>query len=97
MAFRLGIVGGEEEPDPMTLATEQVELQNYQEAINQLEEIIASGEATVETYQLLAQAYENVEEPEKAADAYLRGFQTLKDSTLKKAAIDAYYAEYGAK
>ena len=54
MAFRLGIVGGEEEPDPMTLATEQVELQNYQEAINQLEEIVASGEATVETYQLLA-------------------------------------------
>lgn len=90
MAFRLGIVGGEEEPDPMTLATEQVELQNYQEAINQLEQIVASGEATVETYQLLAQAYENVEEPEKAADAYLRGFQTLKDSTLKKAAIDAY-------
>lgn len=90
LAFRLGIVGSEDEPDPMTLATEQIELQNYQEAINQLEQIVASGEATVETYELLAEAYENMEQPENAADAYLRGFQELKDSTLKKSAIDAY-------
>lgn len=90
MAFKLGIVGSEEKETPMTMAQEMYDQANYEEAIAQLEEIIASGEATVETYELLAKTYETIEEPEKAADAYLRGFQELKDSGLKKSAIDTY-------
>ena len=90
MAFKLGIVGSNQEETPMTMAQQQYNEANYQEAIAQLENIIASGEATVETYELLGTTYETVEEPDKAADTYLRGFQELKDSGLKKAAIDAY-------
>lgn len=37
-----------------------------------------------------AEAYTGNEEPEKAADAYLRGYQALNESTLKKSAMDAY-------
>lgn len=90
MAFKLGIVGSNSDESPMTLAQQEYDAENYQEAIAQLKNVIASGEATVETYELLATTYQTIEEPEQAADAYLQGFQELKDSGLKKSAIEAY-------
>ena len=74
----------------MTLAQQEVDQKNYEEAISQLEKIVADGNATQETYELLGEAYNGNEEPEKAADAYLRGYQALNESTLKKSAMDAY-------
>ena len=91
MAFKLGIVGSDKKDnDPMTLAQQEVDQKNYEEAISQLEKIVADGNATQETYELLGEAYNGNEEPEKAADAYLRGYQALNESTLKKSAMDAY-------
>lgn len=91
VAFRLGIVGSDEDSsDPVTLADTLYQEKKYEEAIAQLEQVIADGEATVETYELLASIYTDMEQPEDAADTYLAGFQELKDSTLKKSAIDAY-------
>ena len=90
MAFRLGIVGSKDKDDPTVLAQQELDQQNYAEAISQLEKIIADGKATKETYELLAEAYTGNEDPEGAADAYLRGYQALNESSLKKSAMDAY-------
>ena len=90
MAFRLGIVGSESEETPMMEAQNLVDSSQYDAAIEKLESLVASGDATIETYQLLAEAYTRNEEADKAADAYLRGYEALSNSTLKKAAIDAY-------
>ena len=90
MAFRLGIVGSKDKNDPTVLAQQEMDQQNYAEAISQLEQIIADGKATKETYELLGEAYTGNEAPEGAADAYLRGYQALNESSLKKSAMDAY-------
>lgn len=90
MAFQLGIFGSNQSDDPMTLAQEQYNLKNYDEAISQLEKLVADGNATQETYELLADAYNDKEDPDAAADAYLRGYQNLKEGTLRKSAINAY-------
>ena len=90
MAFRLGIVGSKDKDDPTVLAQQELDQQNYAEAISQLEKIVADGNATKETYELLGEAYTGNEDPEGAADAYLRGYQALNESTLKKSAMDAY-------
>lgn len=90
MAFQLGIFGSNQSDDPMTLAQEQYNLKNYDEAISQLEKIVADGNATQETYELLADAYTDKEDPDAAADAYLRGYQDLKEGPLRKSAINAY-------
>lgn len=44
MAFKLGIVGSDKKDnDPMTLAQQEVDQKNYEEAISQLEKIVADG------------------------------------------------------
>ena len=90
MAFRLGLVGQQETTDPMTMALEAIEQGNYADAIDQLEQMLQEGNGTVETYQLLAQAYTAAGNPEGAAEAYLRGFEDLGESTLRRSAQDAY-------
>lgn len=90
MAFQLGIVGGEEPKEPMTLAQEAYDQQDFEQAIAQLEQMITDNTATTESYTLLAQAYEGSGNYEAAADAYLRGATALDDATLKKYAQDSY-------
>ena len=43
MSFRLGIVGSKDKNDPTVLAQQEMDQQNYAEAISQLEQIIADG------------------------------------------------------
>ncbi len=90
MAFQLGIVGGNEPQDPMTLAQEAYDQKDFEQAIAQLEQMIADNTATAETYTLLAQAYEGKGDMEAAAAAYLSGATALDDATLKKHAQDSY-------
>ncbi len=90
MAFRLGMLGSQETEDPMMLAQSRYDQKDYSAAISQLEKIIADGNATVETYELLADAYADSEDADAAADAYLRGYQDLQESTLRKSAINSY-------
>lgn len=90
MAFQLGIVGGEEPKDPMTVAQEAFEQKDFQQAIAQLEQMINDNTATAESYTLLAQAYEGAGDMEAAAEAYMNGAKALDDATLKKYAQDSY-------
>lgn len=90
MAFQLGIVGGEEPKDSMTVAQEAFEQKDFQQAIAQLEQMINDNTATAESYTLLAQAYEGSGDMEAAAKAYMDGAKALEDATLKKYAQDSY-------
>lgn len=91
MAFRLGFLGGgTPEEDSMTVAQEAYNGADYAAAIAELEKLVESGEATVAAYELLAECYDATGDLEKVADTYLRGYQTLSESSLKNSAKDAY-------
>jgi tetratricopeptide (TPR) repeat protein len=55
---------------PLELARERFELQDYYGAIHLLEEMIDSGRAFADAHHLLGLAYEMVDQPERALDAF---------------------------
>ena len=89
MAFRMGILG-QTKADPMALAQEAYDEQNYEEAIAQLEQMLQEGSGTPETYDLMARSFEESGNLQGAAETWLKGYTSTQDSGLKRSAIDAY-------
>ena len=89
MAFRMGILGNTAE-DPMALAQEAYDNQNYEEAIAQLEQMLREGSGTPEAYDLMARSFEASGNLQGAAETWLKGYANTQDSTLKRSAIDSY-------
>ena len=88
MAFRLGLVGDNE--DNLSDIDALMASEDYAAAIEELEKLVANGTATSEDYQLLSDAYNGYGDETAAADALLRGFEATGDNMLKNSAAEAY-------